>query len=153
MNKTVGQCYHSCDRSSHSNATDWKVADNCLPHICEVLIGKDLTKHRDDCIQSLEREQNIVHFGKRAEYQFDAYLSSGVADYIRMKSTEWCEWCESVATPSGNSFKILQFIGSDIASYNKLVHSLSLMTWFDIPGSVRLPKSIFLLSFAAFFII
>ena len=53
-----------------------------------VLIDKDLTKNRDDCIQSLEREQNIIHFGKRAEYQFDVYLSSGVADYIWMISTE-----------------------------------------------------------------
>ena len=32
----------------------------------------------------------------------------------------------SVATPSRNSFKILQFIESYIAFYNKLVHSLSL---------------------------
>ena len=39
-----------------------------------------------------------------------------------------------MATPSGNSLNVMQFIGSDIASSNKLVHSVShvLLLWLHL---------------------
>ena len=46
-------------------------------------------------------------------------------------------WCDLWRLHCGNSFNILQFIGSDIASVNKLVPTLSYMALpFEVPGEI-----------------